>query len=73
MTMRKNVLITIITLLFASCSKDEVPVPEPEPVKVNRTIIAYMAADNNLWDVVYVDIEEMKQGYVETGRRIFRN
>jgi hypothetical protein len=26
-----------------------------------------MAADNNLWDVVYVDIEEMKQGYVETG------
>jgi hypothetical protein len=55
--MRTNTLITIITLLFASCSKDEVPEPEPEPVKVNRTVIAYMAADNNLWDVVYVDIE----------------
>jgi hypothetical protein len=26
-----------------------------------------MAADNNLWDVALVDIEEMKRGYTETG------
>jgi hypothetical protein len=26
-----------------------------------------MAADNDLWDVVHVDLEEIKQGYRETG------
>jgi hypothetical protein len=59
--MKRILYISIITL-FASCSKDEVP----EPVRIDRTIIAYMAADNNLWDVVYIDLEEMKQGYRET-------
>jgi hypothetical protein len=57
--MRNNIIITIIILLFASCSKDEIP----EPVKTDRTVIVYMAADNDLWDVALVDIEEMKQGY----------
>jgi hypothetical protein len=65
--MRKSILIIIIILLLASCSKDEVSVPEPEPVKVERTIIAYMAADNDLWDVALTDIEEMTHGYKETG------
>jgi hypothetical protein len=48
--MRKNIVITIIVLLFASCSKDEVP----EPVRTERTVIAYIA-------VACTDIEEMKQ------------
>jgi hypothetical protein len=61
--MQKSTLATIIILLFASCNKDEVP----EPVKIERTVIVYMAADNDLWDVALVDIEEMKQGYNETG------
>jgi hypothetical protein len=26
-----------------------------------------MAADNNLWDVALIDLEEMEQGYRETG------
>jgi hypothetical protein len=26
-----------------------------------------MAADNDLWDVALVDLEEIKQGYRETG------
>jgi hypothetical protein len=60
--MQKNILIILI-LLFASCSKNEIP----ELVKIERTIIAYMAADNDLWDVALVDLEEMKQGYKETG------
>jgi hypothetical protein len=64
--MKKNILITIIILLFASCSKDEVPEPD-NPVRMERTIIAYIAADNNLSDVVYIDIEEMKEGYREIG------
>jgi hypothetical protein len=61
--MRKNVLIAIIILLFASCNKDEVP----ESVRIERTIVVYMAADSDLWDVALVDLEEMKQGYRETG------
>ncbi|MDR2286454.1 MAG: peptidase C11, partial [Prevotellaceae bacterium] len=61
--MRNNIIITIIIFLITSCSKDE----DPEPVKVERTIIACMAADNDLWDVALVDLEEMKQGYRETG------
>jgi hypothetical protein len=43
--MIKHYLIIII-LLLALCSKNEVP----ESVKVEQTIIACMAADNNLWD-----------------------
>jgi hypothetical protein len=60
--MRKDVLIIII-LLFVSCSKDETP----EFVGVERTVIAYMAADNDLSGDAPVDLEEMKQSYKETG------
>jgi hypothetical protein len=59
--MRKNI-IPIIILLFASCGKDE----PPELINSARTIIVYMAADNDLWDVALVDIEEMRRGYTET-------
>jgi hypothetical protein len=61
--MRKKALITIIILLFTSCSKDE----PPEPDKAERTVIAYMAADNNLSLDAFGDIDEMKQGFSETG------
>jgi hypothetical protein len=63
--MRKNI-ITIIVLLFASCSKNEVLEP-PEPVRTERTVIVYMAAENNLWADAYSDIEEMTEGFSETG------
>jgi hypothetical protein len=43
--------ISIIFTVFASCNKDEVP----EPVRIDRTIIVYMAADNDLWDVALVN------------------
>ncbi|MDR1583281.1 MAG: glycosyltransferase [Prevotellaceae bacterium] len=62
--MRNNILIIIIVLLIASCNKDE---ESPEPVRIDRTIIVYMAADNDLWDVALINIEEIKQGYKETG------
>ncbi|MDR1340734.1 MAG: hypothetical protein LBK58_11880 [Prevotellaceae bacterium] len=60
--MKKNIIIFIV-LLFASCSKDEYT----EPVRAERTVIAYMAADNDMSDVVPVDLEEMKRAYRETG------
>ncbi|MDR1170799.1 MAG: hypothetical protein LBK97_08210, partial [Prevotellaceae bacterium] len=64
--MRKKILITITVLLFASCSRDETP-ETPEPVVAERTLIVYMAAENNLWTDAYDDIEEMRQGFSETG------
>jgi hypothetical protein len=59
----RYLLIFTASLSFISCGKDEVS----EPVMEERTVIAYMAADNNLWDVAYTDIEEMRNGYSKTG------
>jgi hypothetical protein len=64
--MRKDILITITILLFASCSKDKLP----EPVGASRTIIAYIAADNDLYADALSDMEEMQQGFSETGVRL---
>jgi hypothetical protein len=61
--MRKSILVTIIVLSFAACSKDDSAIAAP----TSRTIIVYMAADNDLWDVALVDIEEMKRGYKKSG------
>jgi hypothetical protein len=55
--------ISIIFVVFVSCRKEETQ----EKTPALRTVIVYMAADNNLWDVAYIDIEEMNQGYIETG------
>jgi hypothetical protein len=63
--MRKDVLIIIIRL-FVSCSKDEAP----EFAGVKRTVIVYMAADNDLSGDAPVDLEEMKRNYKETGVKL---
>jgi hypothetical protein len=61
--------ITVILLLFISCNKDGVSTP----LKAERTIIVYIAADNNLWDVAYVDLEEtvLSWVHVKSGQSIF--
>ncbi|MDR1582968.1 MAG: hypothetical protein LBS55_06880, partial [Prevotellaceae bacterium] len=56
--------ILIILTVFVACRKND---ETQEETHTLRTIIVYMAADNDLWDVALVDIEEMKQGYNETG------
>jgi hypothetical protein len=63
--MRKNILI-IIVLLFASCGKDDTQ----EPVRTKRTIIIYMAADNDMSGDAFADIEEMKEGFSGTGANL---
>ncbi len=50
-------LLSVIT--FASCSSDD---PEPEPViPVERTILVYMAAENNLSSYALTDLDEMRE------------
>lgn len=48
---------------FFSCS-DEVPQPEPDGTddSVNRTVLVYMAADNNLSKYAYGNIDKMLEG-----------
>jgi hypothetical protein len=45
-------------ILFVSCSRNE-----PDDILSHRTIIVYMAADNDLSYDALNDIEEMKQGF----------
>jgi hypothetical protein len=58
--MKKNILLLFSYNLRLAKDKDEIPITE-------RTIIIYMAADNDLSaDAYYDDIEEMKQGFSGT-------
>jgi hypothetical protein len=52
--------------MIASCTEDENPGQE----SINRTIIVYMAADNDLDADALADIEEMKQGFSEKGTNL---
>ena len=66
--MHKNIrqyfIIITIILAFHSCSKDDVLEENP----ISRTIIVYMAADNDLSDDARNNLEEIKQSY--TGRDV---
>jgi hypothetical protein len=56
-------LVVIVTIvLFISCGKDDLANDT-----TIRTIIVYMAADNDLSADALSDIEEMKQGFSEAG------
>jgi hypothetical protein len=65
--MRKNILMTFIILLFASCNREDDP---PVVITATRTVIVYMAADNDLSADAFSDIEEMKEGFEETGTNL---
>jgi hypothetical protein len=56
-------IVFILITVFGSCSKEDIP----EQTSTNRTIIVYMAADNDLSADALADLEEMKQGFSETG------
>ena len=53
-------------LMVTSCSKDE-PTQEPE-VPARRTVIVYMAGDNNLSSYLQSDLNEMINGRKQVGR-----
>jgi hypothetical protein len=54
-----STILLFVLFVFVSCRKEENRLPQNS---AKRTVIVYMAADNNLWDVALEDIEEMKKG-----------
>ncbi|MDR1097421.1 MAG: hypothetical protein LBL57_04750 [Tannerella sp.] len=58
--------IFVVLIFTVSCQKDD----DPGLLPVNRTVIVYMAADNDLSGDALVDLEEMQRGYTETGAKL---
>jgi hypothetical protein len=59
--MKKYVLLLVSSLLLVACSGDDDNEPAPKPADT-RTILVYMAAENNLDAYAEYDIAEMKEG-----------
>lgn len=55
------VWVLILSAFFSACS-DETPVPGPTTGPVSRTVLIYIAADNNLSTFAYNNIEKMLEG-----------
>ena len=58
-----RLLITLLAILpaaISSCSSSE-PEPEPEPSGLDRTVLVYMVADNNLGSYYHVDDNNIAQ------------
>lgn len=53
----------LLATTLVSCEKPETNNPDGPPKKVNRTMIMYMVADNNLYRDLIGDINEMEQGF----------
>lgn len=56
--MKKLFIAIILASIFCSCHHDD----DPECDLDQRTVLVYMAAENNLSSFAYEDIEEMKNG-----------
>ena len=61
-----SIYITLCFILFASCSKDDDTVVIP----TDRTIVVYMAANNDLSDDAWDNINKMQSGYEEKGANL---
>lgn len=62
-------LYLLVAICFAACGSDDTPEPTPTPTptptpvaKSERTVLVYMAAQNNLSYIADYDLEEMKKG-----------
>jgi hypothetical protein len=62
-----EVMIVLFTVSAATgCRKEE----QSELLPASRTVIVYLAADNDLSGDAPVDLEEMQRGYTETGTNL---
>jgi hypothetical protein len=52
--------------ILGACSKEDMS----EQAVTDRTVIVYMAADNNLFADAWADLEEMKRGFSEMGAKL---
>lgn len=57
--------VVLLTLVFCACGKDD-PSPGPDgPIvdsTIRRTVLVYMAADNNLYDNAWENLSDMTKG-----------
>ena len=63
--MKKYIFIALLLLVFSACEKEETP-----ENLARRTIIAYMAADNDLSYDAFESLQQMEQGFSEVGVRL---
>ena len=61
-TMKQILYIICCAVLMAACKKDDNKDTPPTPSLSERTVMVYMAGDNNLSSVVMEDIQEMQKG-----------
>ena len=61
-----TILFSLCFLLFAACNKEE----HTDDVPPHRTVIIYMAADNDLSDNAWDNISDMESGFAEGGARL---
>ena len=64
-----RIFLCLLTICFAACGSDDTPEPTPSPTPTptpvtedERTVLVYMAAQNNLDNFAYSDLKEMKEG-----------
>lgn len=57
--MKKYLILIAATVLFNACSSNDEPEPPMDP---ERTVLIYMAGENNLSEFVSKDLKEMKEG-----------
>ena len=63
-----RIFLCLLAISFAACGSDDTPEPTPTPVpptgKLDRTVLVYMAGDNNLSTLgsLQRDLEELKKG-----------
>lgn len=62
--LKRNTLVVMLLSLLAlvSCQKDE---PAPSPSSCKRTVLVYIAADNNLSSFALQDLAEMEEGMAQ--------
>ncbi|MCL1933294.1 MAG: clostripain-related cysteine peptidase [Candidatus Azobacteroides sp.] len=66
--MKTNMFIlsmVLLLLVFNACQKEEL-----SEIAINRTILAYMAADNDLSYDAFENLQQMERGFSETGVRL---
>lgn len=64
--MKKIFLLLVMTTLFTACHKDN---DSEEDVTPERTILVYVAGDNNLSNYADLDLKEMKTASLKLGNR----
>jgi len=66
--MKKYIILLAVALLFGACEKDD-DINSDATKIAERTVLIYMAADNNLYQFLMNDLREMKEGSKQLGNQ----